>query len=181
MIAERENNNRANRANTFAFDADQIAQIQGTSLNRNDKDFFAFTAPTSGALNVSVRSRNGVFAQLEVENQAGISLFETQPKNGVNAGSVAVTAGQTYTVRLRSPVNARAAYSADLLLGGSPGTGGGPTNPAPVSVVGESRNDDRIGRANEVSLSDGNVVQLRGASRAATAISMRSPPRRPAP
>jgi len=48
MIAERENNNRASRANAFAFDADGIAQLQGVSLNRNDRDFFAFTAPASG-------------------------------------------------------------------------------------------------------------------------------------
>ncbi|MDX2037773.1 MAG: PPC domain-containing protein [Isosphaeraceae bacterium] len=162
VVAERENNDRASRANVIAFDVDNIAQLQGASLNRTDRDFFTFTAPASGNLNVAVRSRNGVFAQLEVQNQAGTGLLETQRKNGINAGSVAITAGQSYLVRLRSPVNARAAYSVDLLIGGAPGNGGSTANPPPVAVVGESRNDDRIGRANAVTLRAGEVVQLQG-------------------
>ncbi|MDB5350338.1 MAG: hypothetical protein JWN86_1585 [Planctomycetota bacterium] len=161
LVAERENNNRVGRANEFAFDGDGIVQLQGVSQNRGDKDFFRFTAPATGVMNIAVRARNGAFAQLEVESQGGVRLFETQPADGANSGSLSLTAGQAYFVRLRSPVNARASYAVDLFLGGSP-TSGGTGTPSPVAVVSDSRRDDSLAQANAVTLSPGNVVELRG-------------------
>ena len=165
VVAERENNNKAKSANVFAFDTDGIAQLQGTSQSKADRDYFRFTAPGSGPMGFAVRTRNGVFAQLEVENAAGVALFETRPRDGLNVGAVDLVAGQSYVVRLRSPINAKAAYSADFALGGAPagGTGPGSTgNPAPVGVVGESKNDDSPDHTNPVTLSTDNVIQLRG-------------------
>lgn len=162
LLQEQENNNRPSRANGFAFDADGVVTLQGTSANRNDQDFFAFTAPSSGSLGIAVRSGNGVFAQLEVETANGVDVLETQPRNGRNTGTLTVMAGESYRIRLRSPINARAVYTAELALGGAPPVDGSDPVPSPSAVVRDTRRDDSIGRANAVQLTAGAAVQLRG-------------------
>jgi hypothetical protein len=98
------------------FDAQGRATLQGTSLNHDDKQFFILRPPQDGTLSVQVRTTSNHFAQLEIETSQGVEVFETEPKDGVNSGSVGVRAGTTYFVRLRSPDKAPAAFEVDLRL-----------------------------------------------------------------
>jgi hypothetical protein len=115
-IGESEPNDRKEQANAVDLGTDRLAQLQGVSAGQRDKDFFRFTASASGTLNVGVESTAGPTAKLQVEDAAGNKMIETEPNNGINAGSFQVTAGTTYFIRLRSPNNAPAAYLVDLAL-----------------------------------------------------------------
>lgn len=125
-VVEAENNDSQSRANEFAFEADGLAQLSGTSTSDNDKDYFTFTPAVDSTLSVNVSSPNNNIAQLEVEDPAGDSIFSTEPNNGVNTGSVQLTAGTEYFVRLRSRNASAADYVAGLTLtAGHTGGGGG--------------------------------------------------------
>lgn len=94
-----------------------LAQLLGTSLHHNDKKFHVFTASQTGSLAVSlVRVGTSPYPDLEVE-QAGIDghLLELEPHEGrSSSGTVAIVAGRTYSLRLRSPLNTPVEYRVDL-------------------------------------------------------------------
>lgn len=116
VITENESNNEKRLADRFALDANGLATLLGTSVNKKDKDYFVFTAQQSGTIHVQVLATNGVFAQLEVENAAGRDLLETEPNHGINSGSFDVTAGGVYFIRLRAKDNVSAGYQVNLSL-----------------------------------------------------------------
>ncbi|MCA9246851.1 MAG: hypothetical protein KDA42_07035, partial [Planctomycetales bacterium] len=98
---ETENNNSRKIADRFELGDDGVAGLSGESVNKKDKDFFAFVAQQSGALNLRVEA-NGADVQLKVQDSAGNKIFETHPNDGVNEGTVEVVEGETYYLRLRS-------------------------------------------------------------------------------
>lgn len=101
----------------ITFSEAGLAQLLGTSLNHNDKKFHVFTATQTGSLAVSlVRVGASPYADLEVE-QAGVDghLLELEPHEGrPSSGTVAIVAGRTYSLRLRSPLNTPVEYRVDL-------------------------------------------------------------------
>lgn len=160
LVAEREPNNSAAKATPIVQGADSVIQLQGRVSGPRDRDFFRFTATRSGPLNLNVATTNGVLPRLSLESEAGGDLFETEPRNGVNSGRVLVSAGTTYTVRLRSILNRPARYLVDLVFA-EPGDGG--AGPTPDSVVVEDRTpNDTPGSAQGLSLVVGGTLQLRG-------------------
>jgi hypothetical protein len=160
LVPEREPNNAPARATPIVLGADPAIQLQGRAGPR-DRDFFRFTAAQSGPLNIRVGTTNGVLAKLDIENAASVEVFETQPRDGRNAGRIQVTAGATYTVRLLSPLNRPAEYLVDLVFADP--AGGGGTAPPPTSVVVEDRTpNDRASTAQDVTLLAGETIQLRG-------------------
>jgi hypothetical protein len=67
-------------------------------------------------LTIAVSSPDGSAPQLEIEDALGRSVFETEPNNGVSAGSVRITTGITLFIRIRAKDRATSAYVADLSL-----------------------------------------------------------------
>jgi hypothetical protein len=115
VTQEVENNNRESTATAFVFNDVGLAQLAGTSLGPDDKDYFKFTAPRSGTLQIKV-TNDGKPVQLEMENVQEETLLETEPGDGVHSGSVAVVEGETYFLRLRAKPIGPAAYLVDLTL-----------------------------------------------------------------
>jgi hypothetical protein len=115
-VAEQENNDTQASANSFALPAGAKVDLVGTSENKDDKDFFTFTAPVDGTLHVEVRAANGNFAAVEVESDASVDVLETEPNNGVNRASGTVQAGQRYFIRARSTEDVPAAYVIELRI-----------------------------------------------------------------
>ena len=160
--------NRAD-ATRVQLDAGGRARLEGTSVNKDDKHFFVFTPATAGTLNVTVQTTNGRFAKLQIENAAGVKVFETEPNDGVNAGSVALQAGVTYFLRLRSPNDAPAAYAVDLTFGGGsqtppPGGGGGGGGGSGASTVSETEPNDSQSQARFFTFSGAGTARLLGTS-----------------
>ncbi len=114
IVDESEPNDEKAGANAFGLGPDGSVRLRGVSVNHDDKDFFRFVADQTGTLSATVGTTNGQFAQLEIEDILDNELLETQPNDGINSGTAAVTAGQTYFVRLRSPSAGPAAYDALL-------------------------------------------------------------------
>lgn len=101
---------------TFTSNA---AQVTGASTGKNDRKFYLFTAPTSGTLTVSLLpGTGGRYADLELEEVAtSLDLLELEPSEaGPTSGSVSVTAGRQYRMRLRSPDLAPVEYTVNLTL-----------------------------------------------------------------
>jgi hypothetical protein len=114
-------------AMVFTFPAaDNTAVLKGQA-NKDDKDFFAFTAPANGTLQATLPTLR---ADLEVEDGSSREILELEPKDGRTTGSVQLVAGQRYTVRLRGTEKAATAYEATLVF--TPGAATPPTTPAPV-------------------------------------------------
>jgi hypothetical protein len=114
-VLESEPNDRQSAADRFSLNAGPV-RLLGTSQSDKDKDFFVFTPNRSGTVHVNVASSNGRIASLEVEDARGRTLFETEPKNGVNSGEFSVTQGVNYFIRLRAKDRAAAGYLVDLAL-----------------------------------------------------------------
>lgn len=115
-FAEAEPNNFQSTANVFNFGLGTTFTLSGASFNTDDKDFFRFTASASKTLTFNVHGAAGLLAQLEVSDQAGVFMFETQPNNNLNSGSVTVVAGRTYFLRLRAKLDVNTAHAVDLAL-----------------------------------------------------------------
>jgi hypothetical protein len=77
-IAEIEENDEKSIANPFNLDPEGTAQLVGTSINEDDKDFFTFVPAKSAVLFVLVDSPNGNPAQLEIEDRLGQRIMETE-------------------------------------------------------------------------------------------------------
>jgi hypothetical protein len=113
-------------ATGIAFDAAGHATLEGTTQNRDDRQFFSFTPAANGTLGITVPATDGGFAIVAIEAAQGGDVFETEPRAGDNAGTVNVTAGVTYVLRVRSAVDVPAAFQVDLVFtpGGGPSGGG---------------------------------------------------------
>jgi hypothetical protein len=104
-------------ATPITLSVGQTATVTGVSQNHDDKKFFSFTPPQSGTLRVVVETTNGTFAQVEIENaRTSVQVFETDPNDGVNTGSVAVTGGTPYLLRVRAPRKDPAQFTVRLTL-----------------------------------------------------------------
>lgn len=114
-IQESEPNDRKGLADRFQLAAGGAIRLMGETSKR-DRDFFAFTAPTSGKLQAMVFSAPRQRVQFTVEDAAGNKVFETEPNNGVHGGAMDVVAGVTYYFRVRGAAEESFAYSVDLAL-----------------------------------------------------------------
>jgi len=168
VVGESEGNDRKSQSDSFSLDEVGNATLSGVSESDEDQDFFVFTPVESGVLNVSVQSGNGNFAQLEIENAQGCSIFETEPNDGINSGVVNVTGGSTLFVRLRSKTDGPADYSARLSMSSglvAPDTGTGtPTMPGPLGVIVESEGNDRLAQADRFVTDASGAATLQGVS-----------------
>jgi hypothetical protein len=114
---EIEPNDKAATATIAQFDpSDSAAQLAGNIATRKDRDFFQFTAPSSGSVNLTLAGTSGLVPKVEVENSQRAEVFQTEPHDGINSGSFAVEAGQSYTLRIESKDKTIGAYTVDLVL-----------------------------------------------------------------
>lgn len=161
-IVESEPNNLPANADVVALDlSDNAAQYSGIIATRDDRDFFRFTVPASGNLQIAVSSNSGLVAKLEVRKSQGAQVFETEPKNGVQSGTIAVEAGQSYIARVRSQDKTIGSYSIALSLS-DPNSPDPNLNPAEIVV--ESEPNDRAAQANGAELGPDGQVTLAGVS-----------------
>jgi len=108
-------NRRIATAATITTAPGQPTSFSGVSQNHDDRKFYTFTPPQSGALRLAVSTTNGVFAQAEVEiAQTSVDVFETEPNDGINSGTFAVVAGRTYLLRVRAPHDSPAHFTVRL-------------------------------------------------------------------
>jgi hypothetical protein len=170
VVNEVEFNGSLRAATRFVVPSDGLIQLQGTSVNGNDKDFFRFVAPQTGPLAFNVQATNGLFAQLEVQNRLGVGIAETDPNDGINNGRVDLRAGETYFIRMRSPGKTPAGYLVDLDYPGSSGGGAGGSSgglgDGARSLVTEREVNDSQSAANVFGFDSLGQAELRG--RAAT-------------
>ncbi len=120
-VLEVEANNSEGQATRFELGSEAV-RLLGTSIGKDDKDYFAFTASSDQRVQVSVASANG--AKLEVNTRTGTQVFESEPKDGLRSGSWQATAGETYLLRLRAPDRGAAAYEVSVAVGQGSGAGG---------------------------------------------------------
>ena len=113
---EVENNNQKARATPFELIQDGVIQLQGTSQNDRDRDFFVFTMPADGDVTFEVFSPNGEFADLEIEDRFGNEIIETEPDSGINTGSVTLRGGDTFFLRMRADDALAAQYEVNIGL-----------------------------------------------------------------
>lgn len=161
-IVESEPNNLPANADVVALDlSDSAAQYSGTIATRDDRDFFRFTVPTSGNLQIAVSSNSGLVAKLEVRKSQGAQVFETEPNHGVQSGTIAVEAGQSYIARVRSQDKTIGSYSIALSLS-DPNLPD--PDPNPAELASESEPNDRPAQANVAELGSDGQVTLVGVS-----------------
>jgi hypothetical protein len=99
--------------------AGNAAQVTGTSTGKNDKRFYVFTAPATGALTVALQpGAGGRYADLEIEDVlTSMDLLELEPSEGGPTSRTAnVVAGRQYRMRLKSPDLAPVNYTVDLTI-----------------------------------------------------------------
>ena len=99
--------------------AGNTAQVMGTSSGEKDKQFYAFTAPTTGVLTVALQPGDaGRYAELELEDVlTSADLLELEPsEGGPTSGTANVVAGRLYRMRLKSPDLAPVSYTVDLSI-----------------------------------------------------------------
>ena len=150
----------------FSFPEDGIVNLIGTATGRKDKDFFAFTPTVSGPLVINVASQGGA-VKLELEEARSSSdLFETEPNDGVNGGTVNVQAGKTYRIRLRSDSKSgNPTYDVTLQFNGSNGGGGGGGGgTGNATVIQEVESNNKQAQANLFAFPAEGEIQLQGTS-----------------
>lgn len=181
LFVERENNDRANRANAVTVPADGLVHVTGTARGRGDRDFFVFTAPATGGAAVGVTTNGRLAPQVEIEDASGLTVLETQPRDGVTGGVANLVAGTSYRMRVRASTPAVALYQVQIafpVAGGSDGGtggggddggggtgGGGPPTPEPGAIVAESEPNDEKGTADAFAAPSSGLVQLVGSAR----------------
>lgn len=168
VVVESEPNDRKTTADVAALDpADQAASLVGRIANADDRDFYRFTAPASGAVHIEVRSGSGLTGQVSVEDARGVKKFESEPRDGVNSGDFNVTAGTTYFVRVRGKDKSTGDYRVSVDLNPSApaatATAADVTAQA-VTIVNESEPNNRAREADFAPLSTVNTTRLRGVS-----------------
>jgi hypothetical protein len=77
--------------------------FDGTSASSDDKKYFSFSVASTRQVRVQLVRVGGDFAKLEIENQAtSVDVLELEPKNGVSVGTVTLTGGVNYLLRVRA-------------------------------------------------------------------------------
>ena len=95
------------------------AQVTGTSGSKRDKQYYVFTAPTTGVLTVTLQPGQGDrYAELELEDAlTSGDLLELEPsEGGAPSGTANVVAGRLYRMRLKSPDLVPVSYTVDLSI-----------------------------------------------------------------
>ncbi|MBX7166426.1 MAG: hypothetical protein K1X74_08750 [Pirellulales bacterium] len=167
---ESEPNNSGATADAAQFDpADGAVSLLGVIANRRDQDYFRITAAAAGQVQLDALGDLGLAAKVEVQNAQGLDIFETEPNNGVNAGSFAVSAGETYTIRVRGQNKTTGVYVVDLKLDADPiapppGSGGGTVDPPPGTLLTETEPNDRESQANLAALGSDGKLTIQGNS-----------------
>lgn len=89
--------------------------FDGTTANSDDKKYFSFSIPTTRPVRVTLTKVSGDFAKLEIENAAtSADVLELEPKEGPNTGTVTLTGGTTYLLRVRASDDAAATFRVTL-------------------------------------------------------------------
>lgn len=95
------------------------AQVTGASSSKNDKQFYVFTAPTTGVLTVTLQpGAGGRYAELEIEDVlTSNDLLELEPsEGGPTSRTASVVAGRQYRMRLKSPDLTPVNFTVDLSI-----------------------------------------------------------------
>lgn len=149
---------------SFSIPDDGLVHIVGTASGRKDRDFYLFTAPSSGTLDASVAAQGGA-VKLEIETtRGGRNVLETEPQDGINADSAQLQAGQTYRIRLRSDSKTGTpTYDVTLQFNGTGGGGGGGGGSGQTGgVVVETEANNTPSKANPFAFGNLTAVQLQG-------------------
>ncbi|MCA9213404.1 MAG: hypothetical protein KDB27_10090 [Planctomycetales bacterium] len=172
-------NDRQELAQEFTIPDDGVVTIQGVSDDKDDKDFFRVRTESAVTLTVEVESNNDNVPQLEIEDQSGQEVLETEPNDGINSGNVVLQAWQTYFLRLRSKEKGRAEYTVSLVFNDDSGednndngssdsgqgtNGNGNTTNGDEGAVHEIEPNDRKSTANTIELGRDSTVQITGTS-----------------
>ena len=91
-----------------------VTTFDGTSANSADRKYFSFAVPTTRAVQIQLSRVGGDFAKLELENSAGVDVFELEPKNGISTGTVILQGNSTYILRVRAANDAAAQFRVTL-------------------------------------------------------------------
>ncbi len=92
--------------------------FEGTSANSGDKKYSSFSVATTRPVRVQITRVSGDFAKLEIENQAtSVNALELEPQNGVSSGTVTLTGGTTYLLRVRAAHDSPAQFRVVLTQG----------------------------------------------------------------
>lgn len=121
-VLEVEPNNSELQSTVFEWTGESTVRLLGTAAGKDDKDYFAFTATADARVNVGVTSAAG--AKLEVNSRSGTQVFESEPNDGLNAGSWQASAGETYLLRIRANDRGPAEYAVELTTGQGGNSGG---------------------------------------------------------
>jgi hypothetical protein len=133
------------------FDSAGAGQAAGTSAGKHDRKYFGFTAADDKRLTVTVPpDSNGRYAEVELKDATTLQeLLDVEPsENGRTSGQVAVVAGHTYLLRVRSESALPVGFHINLLLDEGPVTPpAGPGNSVTfenglAQLVGTSLNED---------------------------------------
>jgi hypothetical protein len=83
----------------------------GTSASSDDKRYFSFSVAATRPVRVELVRVGGDFAKLEIENRAtSADVLELEPEEGPNAGTVTLTGGVNYLLRVRATDDAPAQF-----------------------------------------------------------------------
>ena len=101
-----------------SFDASGSAQITGSLADKRERQYFTFQAAADGQLSIGLLpGSNGGWAKLSLYNANGLEMIELDPSSRPRSTAVvAVVAGTSYTLRLRTPGKSAADFTVNLKL-----------------------------------------------------------------
>ncbi|MCY3015337.1 MAG: calcium-binding protein [Planctomycetota bacterium] len=101
-----------------SFDAAGSAQITGSLADKRDRQYFTFQAAADGHLSIELLpGGNGGWAKLSLYDANGREVIELNPSSrSRSTATVAVVAGTTYTLRLRTPGKSAVDFTVNLKL-----------------------------------------------------------------
>lgn len=101
------------------FDAAGSAVLTGTAPGERSRIFYGFTATENGSLNVELApDANGRYAEVELRNATlGRELLDLEPhENGALSGTVPVSAGSDYVLRIKASSRIAMDYTVNLTV-----------------------------------------------------------------
>ena len=101
-----------------SFDVSGSAQITGSLADKRERQYFTFQAAADGQLSIGLLpGSNGGWAKLSLYNANGLEMIELDPSSRPRSTAVvAVVAGTSYTLRLRTPGKSAADFTVNLKL-----------------------------------------------------------------
>ena len=101
-----------------SFDTSGSAQITGSLADKRERQYFTFQAAADGQLSIGLLpGSNGGWAKLSLYNANGLEMIELDPSSRPRSTAVvAVVAGTSYTLRLRTPGKSAADFTVNLKL-----------------------------------------------------------------